>query len=195
MGFALDPKLEMDTETLVLHLGQKFMGFVAHFHKKFWFWYKTGILPEKVYAAIWPISEISSLNLAFLVSSSCFDYLLILLSWSHYLWSRLQKITLKWVWREPSELCQSSDEGCDSNFRIGISLSRWLHFHSTFLPGVQYSYFQNYRCRTVKHWHPKWKKYNNSKHATICFGNTYYLSKLFTLLFLPIFIPLCDDWV
>ena len=60
--FALDPKLEMDTETLILHSGQKFMCFVVHFHKKFWFWYQTEIVPKKVYAAIWPILEISSLK-------------------------------------------------------------------------------------------------------------------------------------
>ena len=60
--FALDPNLKMDTETLVLHSGQKFMCFVVHFHKKFWFWYQTEIVPKKVYAAIWPILEISSLN-------------------------------------------------------------------------------------------------------------------------------------
>ena len=60
--FALDPKLEMDTETLILHSGQKFMCFVVHFYEKFWFWYQTGIVPKKVYAVIWPLLEISSLN-------------------------------------------------------------------------------------------------------------------------------------
>ena len=59
----MDPKLEMDAETLVLHSGQKFMCFVVHFYKKFLFWYQTGIVPEKVYATILPILEISSLNI------------------------------------------------------------------------------------------------------------------------------------
>ena len=60
--FVLDPKLEMDTETLVLHSGQKFMCFVVQFHKKFWFWYQTEIVPEKVYAMILPLLEISPLK-------------------------------------------------------------------------------------------------------------------------------------
>ena len=38
------------------------MCFVVHFHKKFWFWYQSGIVAEKVYATIWPILEISSLK-------------------------------------------------------------------------------------------------------------------------------------
>ena len=37
--FALDPKLEMDTKTLVLQSGHKFMCFVEQFHEKFGFWY------------------------------------------------------------------------------------------------------------------------------------------------------------
>ena len=37
--FALDPKLKMDTEVLILHSGQKFMCFVKQFHEKFGFWY------------------------------------------------------------------------------------------------------------------------------------------------------------
>ena len=61
--FALDPKLEMDTETLVLQSGQKFMCFEVHFCEKFWFWHQTGIVCEKVYAVVWPLLEISSLNL------------------------------------------------------------------------------------------------------------------------------------
>ena len=60
--FALDPKLEMDTETLVLPSGQKFMCFVVQFHENFRFWYQTGNVPEKVYAVIWPLLEISSLK-------------------------------------------------------------------------------------------------------------------------------------
>ena len=56
----------MDTETLILHSGQKFVCFVVHFHKKFWFWYQTGIVPEKAYAGIWPLLEISSLNLPYI---------------------------------------------------------------------------------------------------------------------------------
>ena len=53
--FALEPKLEMDAETLVLHLGPKFLCFVVHFHKYFWFWYETEIVSEKFYAVIWPV--------------------------------------------------------------------------------------------------------------------------------------------
>ena len=60
--FALDPKLEMDAETLVLHSGPKFLCFVVYFYKYFWFWYQTEIVSEKVYAVIWPVLEITSLN-------------------------------------------------------------------------------------------------------------------------------------
>ena len=59
----LDPNLKMDTETLILHSGQKFMCFVVHFHKKFYFWHQTGIVSKKVYAVIWPLLETSSLNI------------------------------------------------------------------------------------------------------------------------------------
>ena len=52
----------MDTETLVLPSGQKFMCFVVQFHENFRFWYQTGNVPEKVYAVIWPFLEISSLK-------------------------------------------------------------------------------------------------------------------------------------
>ena len=62
--FALDPKLEMDTETLVLPSGQKFMCFVVQYHENFRFWYQTGNVSEKVYAVIWPFLEISSLKLS-----------------------------------------------------------------------------------------------------------------------------------
>ena len=60
--FALDPKLELDAETLVLHSGPKFLCLVVYFYKHFWFWYQTGIVSEKVYAAIWPVLEITSLK-------------------------------------------------------------------------------------------------------------------------------------
>ena len=33
--FALEPKLELDAETLVLHSGPKFLCFVVHFYKYF----------------------------------------------------------------------------------------------------------------------------------------------------------------
>ena len=66
--FALDPKLEMDTETLVLHSGQKFMCFVVQFHENFRFWYQTGNVPKKVYAVIWPLLEISSLKVMQIIS-------------------------------------------------------------------------------------------------------------------------------
>ena len=33
--FAIDPKLELDAETLVLHSAPKFLCFVVYFHKKF----------------------------------------------------------------------------------------------------------------------------------------------------------------
>ena len=60
--FALDQKLELAAETLVLLSGPKFMCLVVHFNKYFWFWYQTRIVPEKVYAAIWPVLEITSLK-------------------------------------------------------------------------------------------------------------------------------------
>ena len=63
--FALDPKLEVDAETLVLHSGPKFLCLVVYFYKHFWFWYQTGIVSEKVYAAIWPVLEITSLKFQF----------------------------------------------------------------------------------------------------------------------------------
>ena len=34
---------------------------IVHFHKKFWFWYQTEIVSEKVYAEIWPVIEITAL--------------------------------------------------------------------------------------------------------------------------------------
>ena len=59
---ALDRKLEMDTKTLVLQSGQKFMCFIVHFYEKFWFWHQTGIVPENVYARIWQLLEITFLQ-------------------------------------------------------------------------------------------------------------------------------------
>ena len=60
--FALDPKQELDAESLVLHSGPKFLCFVVDFYKYFWFWYQTENVSEKVYAAILPVLEITSLN-------------------------------------------------------------------------------------------------------------------------------------
>ena len=60
--FALDPKLEMDAETLVLHSGPKFLCFIVYFYKYFWFWYQTEIVSEKVYVVIWTVLEITSLK-------------------------------------------------------------------------------------------------------------------------------------
>ena len=60
--FALDPKLKLDAETLVLHSGPKFLCFLVHFHKYFWFWYQLEIVSKKVYAVIWPVFEITSLK-------------------------------------------------------------------------------------------------------------------------------------
>ena len=61
--FALDPNLELDAETLVFHSGPKFLCFLVDFYKYFWFWCQTEIVSEKVYAVIWPVLEISSLNI------------------------------------------------------------------------------------------------------------------------------------
>ena len=61
--FALDPKQELDAETLVLPSGPKFLCFVVQFYKYFWFWYQIEIVSEKVYALIWPVLEITSLNI------------------------------------------------------------------------------------------------------------------------------------
>ena len=61
--FALDPNLELDAETLVFHSGPKFLCFLVDFYKYFWFWCQTEIMSEKVYAVIWPVLEITSLNL------------------------------------------------------------------------------------------------------------------------------------
>ena len=60
--FVLDPKVELDAETLDLHSGPKFLFFVAYFHR--YFWYQTEIVPEKVYAVIWPVLEIASLKVS-----------------------------------------------------------------------------------------------------------------------------------
>ena len=59
--FALDPKQELDAESLVLHSSPK-LCFVVHFYKYFWFWYQTKIVSKKVYAVIWPVLEITSLK-------------------------------------------------------------------------------------------------------------------------------------
>ena len=60
--FALDLKLDMDAETLVLHSGPKFLCFVVYFYKYFWFWYQTEIVSKKVYAVYWQVLEIKSLK-------------------------------------------------------------------------------------------------------------------------------------
>ena len=60
--FALEPKLELYTETLILHSGSKFLCFVVHFYKYFWFCYQTGFVSKKVYAVIWSVLEITSLK-------------------------------------------------------------------------------------------------------------------------------------
>ena len=60
--FALDPKLNSAAETLPLQPGPKFLCFVVHFFEKVWFWCQTKIVPENVYAWIWPVLEITSLN-------------------------------------------------------------------------------------------------------------------------------------
>ena len=60
--FALDPKLELDAKTLVLHSGTKFLCFVVVFYYYFWFWCQTEIVSKKVYALILPVLEIPSLN-------------------------------------------------------------------------------------------------------------------------------------
>ena len=60
--FALDPNLELDAETLIFHSGPKFLCFLVDFYKYFWFWCQTEIVAEKVYALIWPVSEITSLK-------------------------------------------------------------------------------------------------------------------------------------
>ena len=60
--FALEPKLELDAETLILHSGPKFLCFVGPFYKYLWFWYQTKIGFEKNYAMIWPVLEITPLK-------------------------------------------------------------------------------------------------------------------------------------
>ena len=60
--FALDPKLNSAAETLPFQPGPKFLYFVVHFFEKVWFWCQIKIVPEKVYAGIWPVLEITSLK-------------------------------------------------------------------------------------------------------------------------------------
>ena len=61
--FALEPKLELDAETLILHSGPKFLCFVVHFCKYFWFWCQTEIVYVNVYAAILAVLGITSLKM------------------------------------------------------------------------------------------------------------------------------------
>ena len=61
--FALEPKIELEAETLILHSGPKFLCFVVYFYKYFWFWYQTEIVSKKVYAVIWQVLEFTSLKL------------------------------------------------------------------------------------------------------------------------------------
>ena len=63
--FALDPKLKTAAEALIFQSGPKFLCFVVQFYKKFWFWCQTRIVPEKIYAKIWPVLEITSLKCLF----------------------------------------------------------------------------------------------------------------------------------
>ena len=60
----MDPKLELDAETLVLHSGQKILRLVVYFYKYYWLLYQTEIVSEKVYDTIWPVLEITSLNIS-----------------------------------------------------------------------------------------------------------------------------------
>ena len=66
--FALVPKVELDAETLVLHSRLRFLCFVVHFYKYFWFWYQTQIVSEIVYAVIWPSPKLKSTNFTSLIS-------------------------------------------------------------------------------------------------------------------------------
>ena len=65
--FAFKTKLELGAETLILHSGPKFLCFVVHLYKYFWFWYQTEIMSEKDYAVIWPVIEITSLKWDFCI--------------------------------------------------------------------------------------------------------------------------------
>ena len=60
--FCLGHKLKLAAETLVFQSDQKFMYFVVKFNAKFQFWCKTRNVPKKIYAEIWPVEEITSLN-------------------------------------------------------------------------------------------------------------------------------------
>ena len=62
--FCLGPKVKLNTETHVLHSAPKFLYFLVHFYTYCWFWYQTEIVPEKVYAVIWPVLEITSLKVS-----------------------------------------------------------------------------------------------------------------------------------
>ena len=73
--FTLKPKLELDAETLILHSGPKVLCFVVPFYKYLWFWYQTEIGFEKVYAVIWPVLEITSLNALLLPVLLCFSHI------------------------------------------------------------------------------------------------------------------------
>ena len=58
----MDTKLKLAAETLIFQSDQKFMYFVVKFNAKFQFWCKTRNVPKKIYAEIWPVEEITSLN-------------------------------------------------------------------------------------------------------------------------------------
>ena len=61
--FALDPEVELDAETLVLHSGPKFMCLLVHFYRYIWFWNQTEIVSKKIYAVICSVLKITSLNI------------------------------------------------------------------------------------------------------------------------------------
>ena len=60
--FALDPSSKLAAETFISHSGSKFMFLVVPFHTYFWLWCQTEIISKEVYAAIWPVLEVTSLN-------------------------------------------------------------------------------------------------------------------------------------
>ena len=62
INFSLDGKLKL-AETFVLHSGSKVLCLVVHFQKEFQFLWQTGVVPEKVYASIFSVLEITSLKI------------------------------------------------------------------------------------------------------------------------------------
>ena len=60
--FTLDPRFELDTETLILHLGSKIHALGSTILKSLLILVQNKNFVRKSHGLIWPILEITSLN-------------------------------------------------------------------------------------------------------------------------------------